>query len=482
LSTVRRIAKNTSALLVAQVVSYLLGFFYGMYTARYLGPASLGILSFALAFTAIFAVLPDFGLQSVIMREVARDKSLAPKYRANISLMKIILVVITFGLIALTINLMDYPEETIKVVYLIGLSVIFAAFTQVFFAIFLAYESMEYLAIGQILNAALMLGGVILAIRYHFSVVAFATLYSIASLIFLGYGLAVYRLKFSNQASTSAAKIIEFDWSFWKPTIKQAFPFFLAAAFVVISFRTDIVLLSMMKGDMAVGWYSAARGLIEALLLIPGALLAAMYPVLSSFHISSQESLKLAYQKSFKYLLILGLPIAVGTTILANRIILAIYQSSFAQSITILQVLIWVVPFIFLNAMFGTVMGATNRQWLGMKVSLLCTISNVVMNIILIPRYSYIGAAIAFIVSGLVAFILYFYFLSKLVSKIPAHKLIIKPVIASGVMALFLIFFGGINLILLIPVAAIIYFAILLLLKAFSKDDFSIFKQAVGTK
>jgi O-antigen/teichoic acid export membrane protein len=162
LSTVRRIAKNTSALLVAQVASYLLAFFYMMYTARYLGPASFGILSFAIAFTGIFVVFGDLGLAPLTVREVARDKSLASKYLVNVSLMKIILVTITFGLIALTINLMGYPEETIKVVYLLGLSVIFTAFTQMFYSVFQAFERMEYQGIGQMLNAALILGGVLL--------------------------------------------------------------------------------------------------------------------------------------------------------------------------------------------------------------------------------------------------------------------------------------------------------------------------------
>ena len=88
-----------------------------MYTARYLGAAGFGILSFALAFTGIFGVFSDLGLGTLTVREVARDKSLASKYLRNIAVMKIILVVITFGLIALTINLLGYPEQTIKVVY-----------------------------------------------------------------------------------------------------------------------------------------------------------------------------------------------------------------------------------------------------------------------------------------------------------------------------------------------------------------------------
>ena len=130
-----------------------------MYTARYLGAAGFGILSFALAFTGIFGVFTDLGLQQLTIREVARDKSLASKYLGNIAVMKLILVIITFGLIALTINLLGYPEQTIKVVYLVALSIIFSAFSGMFYSIFQAYEKMEYQSVGQILSSALMLSG-----------------------------------------------------------------------------------------------------------------------------------------------------------------------------------------------------------------------------------------------------------------------------------------------------------------------------------
>lgn len=121
-----------------------MGFFFIMYTARYLGAEGFGILSFALAFTGIFGVFSDLGLSTLTVREVARDKSMAQKYLGNIAVMKIFLVVITFGLIAFFINLLDYLEQTIKVVYLVALSVIFGAFSGMFNSIFQAYEKMEY--------------------------------------------------------------------------------------------------------------------------------------------------------------------------------------------------------------------------------------------------------------------------------------------------------------------------------------------------
>ena len=477
MSTIRRIAKNTAVLLVAQVASYLLAFFYAMYAARYLGAAGYGILSFALAFTGIFGVLADLGLSSLTIREVARDKSLALKYLANVGLMKIILAAVTFGLIALIINLMGYPQETITVVYLLGLYVVLAAFTQMFYTIFQAFERMEFQAIGQMLNAALILGGVIFAIKHSFSVIGFASLYVIASAVALGYSLAVMKLKFSNPSSASATKVVEFDWSFWKPMIKKALPFFLVGALDLISLRIATIMLSAMKGDEAVGWYSASFQLMQTLMFIPAAFLAALYPVVSRFYVSSGESLRFVYQKSFKYLSLLGLPIAVGTTILADRIILGIFQEGFAPSIIALRVLIWAVPIVFLTGVFGTILASINRQGLAARIVLAYTILNVVMNSILIPRYSYVGASIVIVITSLMAFVPLFIVLSKLGYKISIPKLIFRPVIASGLMALFLFFSARLSLWLLIPLAAIIYFGMLILLRVFSKEDLNLFRE-----
>lgn len=75
MSTAQRITQNATVLLIAQASSYVLAFFYMMYIARFLGPPGLGVLSFALAFTATFVILADLGLGPLTMREVARDKS-----------------------------------------------------------------------------------------------------------------------------------------------------------------------------------------------------------------------------------------------------------------------------------------------------------------------------------------------------------------------------------------------------------------------
>jgi O-antigen/teichoic acid export membrane protein len=480
MSTVQRIAKNTTVLMIAQVASYLLAFFYMMYTARYLGAAGFGILSFALAFTGIFAVFGDLGLQPLTTREVARNKSLAPKYLANVSLMKVILVVTTFGLVALTINLMDYPAETIRVVYLLALSVIFSAFTGMFYSIFQAFERMEFQAIGQMLNAALLLGGVILVIKLGFSIIGFAYLYFIASAIALGYSFAVMKLKFSDPASASTAKVIELDWSFWKPTIKQALPFGLTTVFVSIYYWISTVMLSMMKGDVAVGWYNAAYRLVLIPLFIPAVFNSAIFPVMSQFSVTSKTSLEFTFQRYFKYMVLLSIPIAIGTTLLSGRLILLVFGQEYAPAIIALQILIWSTLFIFMNGVFGRLIESLNKQILGTMVAGVGAVLNVVLNLLLIPRYGYIAAGAATVGTEFTVLVLLGIISSRLGYGIPQSEImrnVGKAIAASAVMGVFIWYFASLKLIVLIALSVLIYLGLIGILKFFDKEDISLAKQ-----
>ena len=464
MNTVQKIAKNSLVLLASNIISKILGFFYVMYIARYLGAEGFGILSFALAFTGIFGVFSDLGLSTLTVREVARDKSLAGKYLGNITVIKIFLVIITFGLIAITIKLLGYPTQTIKVVYFLALSVIFSSFSNIFNSIFQAYEKMEYQSIEQILSSTLMLVGALFAISQGFSVVGFASIYFMVSAISLGYSFVVCVWKFTKPK-------IEVDWNFWKPTIKEALPFGLIGIFVTIYFWIDSVMLSLMKGNEVVGWYSMAYRLIVIIGSINASFFSAIFPATSKYYKTSRESLIIAYKKSFKYLSIVGLPIAMGTTLLANRIIMLIYGSEYGPSITALRILIWAGMFLFLTPLFGTILASIDRQDLGLRTTGVCALANVLMNLLLIPKFSYIGASVATVVTEAIGFILQYYFISKHLYQIQLHKYIAIPLVATLAMSYVIFELKQLNLFVLVLIAITVYLTILHELRAFPKED-----------
>jgi len=89
MNTIQRIAKNTAALFAAQFVVAILSLVLTVFIARSLGDVIFGKFSFALAFTAIFAVFSDLGYNTLLIREVARDKSQAGKYLNNVLCMRV---------------------------------------------------------------------------------------------------------------------------------------------------------------------------------------------------------------------------------------------------------------------------------------------------------------------------------------------------------------------------------------------------------
>nr|WP_319372586.1 flippase [uncultured Methanobacterium sp.] len=472
MNTAQKIVKNTSVLLISQVLSFLLAFFYTIYYANYLGAAGFGTLSAALALAGILTIFTDLGLSALTVREVARDKTLASKYIGNTTIIKLIFSGLTLLATFLIVQLFVHDHTSATVIYIITIALIFNVISGTFSAVFQAYEEMEYQSVATVLNSILMFAGVYIAIFYNSNIMAFAMVYLIINFIILLFNVVICLWKF-------VVPKFEIDFKFWKALIMEAYPLAIASIFALIAFKIDTIMLAFISGDVATGLYSAAYKLLEALMFIPSVYATALLPVFSKFHVSSQDSLKFSYYKSFKYLSMLGIPIAVGTTLLADQIILFIYRTGYTEATVILQILIWAIPIIFVSYVLGASITSINKQHETVRISFLCMVLNIVLNLLLIRKYGYIGAAVVTVITELSLFLFYFHLISKHVCKIKLREVLLKPIIASFIMALFIILVKT-NLFVVIIIATLIYFAVLILLKSFSESDKEIFRQITG--
>ena len=473
------IAKNIGILFLSQIVTIILGFLYIVYIARYLGTSSFGILSFALAFTGIIAVLADIGLNLLTVREVSRDKSLAGKYLGNTIAIKIILALITLSLIYLVVSIVKYPHETVIVVYLIGFSVIFGSFSGIFTSIFQANEKMEYQSYGQIINSILMFAGVLIVIYYGLGLYAFALIYLAVSIIVLIYNFFICSWKF-------ALPKFEIEINFWKLIIIEALPFALTSIFVLIYYYMDTVMLSILvpNSNSIIGWYSAAYRIVMPLSFIPAIFFSSVFPIMAIFYERSANSLKFAFKRSIKYMVIFGIPFATGITLLANKIVLLVYGVSYIPSVIALQILIWSVPLIFIDSAFVYLFNSMNKQITVAKIMGFVAFFNILLNIILIPYYTYIGASIVMVVSDLITLVLMIFVLSKTQFKVPFELLkdVLKVVISSMSMLIPIILLNDLNIIIIILISSLFYVITFLSLKGLDKDDIKIIKNIFPSK
>ncbi|MFA5128589.1 MAG: flippase [Patescibacteria group bacterium] len=469
-----KIARNTIYLTIATVGQKVLAFLYFILIARLAGVEGTGKYFFVVSFTTIFSIFVDLGLSSVLIRETAKKREMAGKYLGNILGAKVVLGVLAYLAVVFVINIIDYPAATKLMVYLSGIVMLLDSFNVTFYAVFRGHQNLRYESVGVVVSEILIIifGGV--------SLILHAPLYFLLLALMSG---SLFNFFFSSillWKKTDIRPRLMMDKSILISLFKIAYPFALAGIFVKVYSYLDSVLLSKMVGDIAVGFWSVAYKLTYAFQFIPMAFAAAVFPAMSAYYVSDKTMLRKTFERVLFYLAILALPIAFGIFSLAEPLVLKIYGASYIPSILPLQVAIFAVVFIFLNYPVSSLLNATDRQMANTTILGISMFVNVVLNVILIPRFSYLGAAISTVISHTLLFILGLIFVGRVVdyNKKFIFGALFKIVISAGAMSAVIIYLRPyVYWIFLVPVGAAIYFCLLFLLRGMEwRDVKNIFK------
>ncbi len=474
MGTAKRIYKNTMYLGAAEIVSKILQFVVMLYAARLLSKEYFGKFSFALSLSLIAIVFADLGINTLLIREISRKKEAASRYFVNAFATKIVLSLAAFALIALVLNILGYPSDTKQIVYIITLFTILSTFTELFYSIFRAFEMMIYDAFLKILRMVLLTISSLYVLFNDYGIFAFSYVFVIVELVVLLFAAAIALKKF-----IKIGHVI--DMALIKSVLKKALPFGLAFVFGSIYFYIGSVMLSKIKGDEEVAIYSVAYNIALAILFIPTVYTNAIYPVLSRYYRESKEKLGLLYEKSFKYLYIIGLPISVGLYLLSPKIIEFFYGKEYLGAIIALQIISWYLFIKFLNFLLGIVLSSADEQNKRMLSQGTTALFNVVLNLILIPKMGYIGAALSTFFTEIFLFLVYYWYVSKKMYFYNFSNILIKPLISVLIMFIF-IKFVNMGLFLTIILSALVYFTVLVALKTFDKKDSEIIKNVFANE
>lgn len=437
-----------------------------IYIARKLGDENFGKLSFAYSFAGICFIVADFGLSTILIRNVSRQKELTREYVGNILALKAVLSLICISVIGIFILFTDYPTDVITILVIFGGVMFFKALVDFFCAVLNAHERMDIEALIKGANHILLfLSGIVILVLGHGLFVLtniFFAVYLISSII--GFYM-VY------------VTIVEIrpclNLSFWKYILRESLPLALTVIFTVIYFKIDIVMLSLIRGDNSeIGWYAAAMRLIELVGVLPALIVSALFPIVSSLYKESLDSLKNVFKASFRYLLAIALPIAVGILLLSERLIFAIYGKEYFKTIPALKILAIALIFIFVNYILMNILVAVNRQKTNAIMAGTCVLVNIALNLCLIPHYGYLGAGTATVVTEIVLFAFGLYYVAKYVCKVNVITMLVRPLVSVVIMGVFIVVvIAKLHLVLIIFLSALIYFSCLLLFKFITKDD-----------
>jgi O-antigen/teichoic acid export membrane protein len=473
--TVKRVAKNSLIPMGLQLLNKAIDFAFAMLMLRILAPEMAGRFTFAVGFIGYFDILVRFGLGTLLTREVSKDREQGNKYLSTVTILRGLLWLTSLPLLTIAVLLYvafgGMTTDIVIAIALFAVALIFSSLADGFSAVFYAHEKMEYPAAISTVTALtrVSLGVLVLLLGWGFvGLAAVSVLANIISAAILG--TLMVRHCFRPHA--------EWDRQTGKWMMSTSFPLMINILLANVFFRIDVLLLKPMKGDAVVGYYGAAYKYIDGLNIIPAYFTQAIFPLMSRYAASARDSLMRAYVLSLRLLLILALPIAAGTPFIARGLILLLGGGDFLpDSMIALQLIIWFLPFSFVNSVTQYVLIAIDQQRFLTKAFLIGVAFNLVANLIVIPTYSYRGAAVVTVLSELALLVPFYYSIRRHLGPLPWLSLIWQPAVASLVMAGVMWALRDLPWLALIPVGGAVYLVVLTLIGGFRQPDMDLLRR-----
>ena len=365
-------------------------------------------------------------------------------------------------------------ELTIIITLLFMIEGIIKSFIGLLNGSFQAFEEGKYQGIGNSLLNLILLIFILIAIYIDLGIYGITISYLLANLIALIY------LYYAFNKNVTKPKF-EFDKSFCKKIFIYSLPFAATSILYSIYYSIDVVMLNQLVGNYATGIYNATYKLISILTLLYSVYGAVVYPVMSKMFKNDKKLLIITFEKSIKYLLLIIIPFAIAIMIYSTDIIHLIYGNEYDAASSALSILIWTISLLFVNGVCNNLLNASYKEVTITKIYAIAAVFNVVLNLILIPYYSYNGAATATVLSDLLIMIIQLYVIYRLGVRVnkKLYSDLIKIIVGSAILGIAL-YFLNLNMWAALPVGIIIYFATIYILRVFDNDDEYVIKEILG--
>lgn len=470
----RTIFKNTAFITAGSLVLKVLNFLFGIFVVRSLGDARFGQYATVLAFVGLFQILAELGVSQYVMREIARDRSQASRLFWNLVSVRTVLALLGIGVITWAAKLSGYAPTLVTGVFLYTCTFLLAAFSAPLEAILTAHERLDYVT-GMTLSAQMafvLLGATFLWLGLGYLWLIVASLLSM--LLPIGIGVWAVRrhglLDFRPQVQVR----------FWPKMIRAGLPFGIISLMLQIAASIDTVMLSRLRTDAEVGWYNVAYNLIFSLMFLVRGFKTAIVPSLTRTFVDNPQEVERWYYRSVRYIVLIALPIAAGGMVTAFPLIRLLYGWQFDPAALGLQILIWDLPFLMFASLCGNMTTIIGEERAAARIYTINTVANVVLNIIAIPLYGMIGAALVTVVTDMIS-ALQFHFLLRRKLHLPAlGNFLLRVTLASGGMAALVYALGQYHVLLLLTAGALAYGLLVLILRIPDASERALVRKMAG--
>jgi O-antigen/teichoic acid export membrane protein len=463
-SEAKKITFDTAALFTAKVISLLLGLVRLKYIAVYLGVETFGVYTFATYFTAMFGLLFDLGLVQIITRDIAADRTKTEEYVLNGLLLKGALFIATSFVIALTTMLSRFDDLTN---WAIAFSIFITGVnssTLVFTGAFQAHRKMRLVSVVTIATDLLTSVVVIGMLISGYGLFGLLVGNVFACVLIFAASFIIYR----HLSGLIRAKL---NVRLWGYLLNEGYPAALGALGYVLYMYLTSTLLKYLKGDEAVGFYNAAFKIITILTVVPVSFTQVIYPFFSELHNKETEKLRSVLEISVRYMLIVSIPMALGTILVAGKLIPVFFTRAFMPAVLPLQILIVSSMFSFPNLVLYTFFPAINRQRFTMLATIPTGIFVAVFSFFLIPKYGIIVPSLSLVFAEVIVFTAACLYAHHLGMGLNLFRMFWKPILSCLPMATILYILSPFSVFLQVGAAIVTYAIAFYIFKGVSKED-----------
>lgn len=387
------IAKNTFWLGIANVGGRLTRAVIIIYSARVLGAADWGIFSYMVSLVAFIEVFTDVGISPIFVRETAKLHHEPERKKQILSTSFYLkLVLLLLGVLAAVFIaphfIASYNAVTRTVLYLVIFILAFDTVRDFGFSIIRAQEKMQWEAgLYLFMNVAIVVFG-FLSLYLSRSVVAFTFAYALGT----GVGMiaTVYALRHE-----LAGIFSNFSTKLTNYIVKSAWPFAVSSVMAVLMINTDILIIGWLNSVSDVGLYSAAQRIVQLLYLLPSVMNISLLPTFARLAKTDDQKLRATLETVLSALFMIAIPIAIGGFILGREITLLVFGSGYLGSTTSFRILILTILIDFPATILTSFIFAYNEQKKLTIYAAIGGISNVLFDLILIPRFGIAGSAVS---------------------------------------------------------------------------------------
>lgn len=457
----KQLTKNFLSLFLSNVIGQVFILLAFVRIASVFGPDGFGKFSFAQVVGLYFLYLADFGLQTLGTRSVAQAKGEIANHVRRITLLRVLLAVGCFLLLVVFALVFSKSHEVEMLILVFGLALFPSAL--LFEWVFQGVEQMEYVGIGRVLKGLIFAGLVYLFVRSNDQLAEAASFYVLGICAAAIVLLVVYVKKFGAFWGRSRGSEL-------KNIVVAAVPLAAGSFITQINYNFGTIALGIFLTDEIVGLFSASYKIV--LFIWAFAVVAAsnaVLPLLARSYRESTTEFSESLTRLLRLFIFIAIPMGIGGTIMASRIIGFLYAPEFQEGAIVLQLSIWAVVFVIYRVVFENALIASSSQRNYLVGYLIAGVLTVLGNLLLVPILGLIAPSIVGIVSEFVL-LSYFVISCNFITPLAILKMTLKPLVAGVVMGLALLIMP-LNLFVALAVGASIYFALLLALRCLTLEE-----------